>query len=169
MMKKIILLSIIVLTINSLQAQDFDTIPPYQKDSLHIPHFIVLKTDSSYANETIIPNDKPVVIVYFSPTCGHCQLTAQRFGEKMAEMKNIFFVWVTYNHDLAEINEFATKFNLRQFNNILIGKLTDYSLPSYYRIKFTPFMAVYDKEHHLIKTYDQGAEADELIDLLKEK
>ena len=46
--------------------------------------------------------------------------------------------------------------------------MNDYTIPSYYRVKFTPFMAVYNKEHHLIKTYQQGTEADTLINLLKE-
>lgn len=166
-MKKILLFLLIALKINSVNAQDYDTIPPYQKDSSHLPAFTVLQTDSTFTNDKKIPADKPVVIIYFSPTCGHCQITAQEFGEKMREMKDIYFVWVTYNHPLAEIDEFAKKFNLRQFTNTMIGRLTDYSLPSYYRIKYTPYMAAYNKEHHLLQTWAQGTEADTLIALLK--
>ncbi|MEO8710679.1 MAG: protein disulfide isomerase family protein [Parafilimonas sp.] len=168
-MKKLLFLFIIILNINAVHAQDYDTIPPYQKDSLHIPSFTVLNTDSIYISDKIIPKDKPVVIVYFSPECGHCQITADEFSKRMIDMKDIYFVWVSYYYPLSEVKEFAKKFNLQQFNNILIGKLSDYSLPSYYRIKFTPFMAVYNKEHHLIKTYQQGTEADTLISLLKEQ
>src|ERR1700750_2058496 len=102
-MKKILLLFMLAAKINTIHAQDYDTVPPYQKDSLHIPEFTVLKTDSTYTNDKVIPKDKPVVIIYFSPTCGHCQITAQEFGEKMKDMKDIYFVWVTYNHSLAEI------------------------------------------------------------------
>ena len=166
-MKKILLLLIIAATINSIYAQDFDTIPPYQKDSLHIPEFTVLRTDSSYTNDKIIPKDKPVVIIYFSPSCGHCQLTADEFSKKMQDMKDIYFVWVSY-YPLPEIKEFAKNFNLQQFNNITIGRDEGYTIPSYYRVKFTPFMAIYNKEHHLIKTYQQGTDADTLIKLLKE-
>ncbi len=81
-MKKILLLIIIAVKINAVIAQDFDTIPPYQKDSLHIPTFTILKTDSLYTSDKAIPKDKPVVIVYFSPECGHCQITADEFGVK---------------------------------------------------------------------------------------
>lgn len=167
-MKKILLILLLAAKINSMHAQDADTIPPYQKDSLHIPQFTVLKLDSTYANDRAIPANKPVVLIYFSPTCGHCQLTAQEFGDKMKDMKNIFFVWFAYYYPLNEIKDFATKFNLQQFNNTIIGKLPDYNIPSFYKIKYTPFMAVYNKEHHLIKTYPQGTEADTLINLLKE-
>lgn len=166
-MKKLFILLIIATKINSIHAQDYDTIPPYQKDSLHIPHFTVLQTDSTYTNDEKIPDNKPVVIIYFSPTCGHCQITADEFSKKMQDMKDIYFVWVSY-YPLPEIKDFAKKFNLQQFNNITIGRDENYAIPSYYRVKFTPFMAVYNKEHHLIQTYGQGTEADTLIKLLKE-
>lgn len=168
-MKKLLLFLFIAATTMLAKAQDpeYDTIPPYQKDSLHLPKFTVLKTDSSYTNDMAIPKGKPVVIVYFSPTCGHCQIAADEFSKKMKEMRDINFVWVSYNHPLSEIDEFANNFNLRQFNNIVVGRLTDYSLPSYYRIKYTPYMAVYNKEHHLLQTWEQGTEADTIIALLK--
>jgi len=166
-MKKILLFLILTITITSIHAQNNDTIPPYEKDSSHIPAFTILQTDSSFINDKKIPNNKPVVIIYFSPECGHCQITADEFSKKMWEMKNIFFVWVSY-YPLPEIKEFAKKFNLQQFNNIIIGRDPNYTIPSYFRVKFTPFMAVYNKEHHLIQTYGQGTEADTLINLLKE-
>src|SRR5258706_7053070 len=95
-MKKLIILFFVLLKISSLHAQESDTIPPYQKDSFHLPAFTVLKTDSVYTNDRIIPKDKPVIIVYFSPECGHCQLTAQEFSKKMKNMRQFYFVWVSY-------------------------------------------------------------------------
>lgn len=165
-MKKLILFLLIAVKINFACSQDFDTIPPYQKDSLHIPAFTVLKTDSSFTSEKIIPQDKPVVIIYFSPECGHCQITADEFSKKMKDMRDIYFVWVSY-HPLPEVKEFAKKFNLQQFTNITIGRDPNYTIPSYFRVKYTPYMAVYNKDHHLIQTYGQGTEADTLINLLK--
>src|SRR6478736_3025314 len=135
-MKKLLLFLLIAANISLVQAQEYDTIPPYQKDSLHIPKFTVLKTDSSYTNDMAIPEGKPVVIVYFSPTCGHCQLAADEF-------------------------------NLQQFTNSIIGRDPNYAIPSYFRVKFTPYMAVYNKDHHLIQTYGQGTEADTIMALLK--
>jgi thiol-disulfide isomerase/thioredoxin len=166
-MKEILFLFFIALKISAAHAQDSDTIPPYEKDSLHIPAFTILQTDSSFINDKKIPNNKPVVIIYFSPECGHCQITADEFSKRMADMKDFYFVWVSY-YPLPEIKEFAKKFNLQQFNNIIIGRDPNYTIPSYFRVKFTPFMAVYNKEHHLIQTYGQGTEADTLINLLKE-
>ena len=83
-------------------------------------------------------------------------------------MRKFYFVWVSY-HDLPEIKEFAKKFNLQQFNNIIIGRDPNYIIPSYFRVKFTPFIAVYNKEHHLLQTYEKGTDADTIINLLKEQ
>ncbi len=138
-MKKFLILLIIAVKINSIQAQEYDTVPPYQKDSMHIPAFTVIRTDSTFITDKAIPKDKPVVIIYFSPTCGHCQITAQEFGEKMKDMKDIYFVWVTYSHPLSEIEEFAKKFNLQQFNNTMIGRLSNYNLPSFLPYKIYAF------------------------------
>lgn len=165
-MKKLLFLFIISLKLYSVNAQEADTIPPYQKDSLHIPAFTVLKVDSTYTNDKSIPKDKPVVIIYFSPECGHCQITADEFSKKMKEMKDIYFVWVSY-YPLPEVKEFAKKFNLQQFTNIIIARDENYAIPSYYRVKFTPFMALYNKEHHLVKTWDQGTDANTLIKMAK--
>jgi thiol-disulfide isomerase/thioredoxin len=165
-MKKLLFLFIISLKLYSVHAQEADTIPPYQKDSLHIPAFTVLKVDSTYTNDKSIPKDKPVVIIYFSPECGHCQITADEFSKKMKEMKDIYFVWVSY-YPLPEVKEFAKKFNLQQFTNIIIARDENYAIPSYYRVKFTPFMALYNKEHHLVKTWDQGTDANTLIKMAK--
>jgi thiol-disulfide isomerase/thioredoxin len=155
-----------MIKLNFVGAQEFDTIPPYQKDSSHLPAFTVLKTDSLYTNDRVIPKDKPVIIVYFSPECGHCQLSAQEFSEKMKDMRGFYFVWVSY-YPLPEIKEFSKKFSLQQFTNIIIGRDPNYIIPSYFRVKFTPFMAVYNKDHHLLKTYEQGTDADTIIKLLK--
>lgn len=147
-------------------AQEVDTIPAYQKDSMHIPSFTILKTDSTYTNDKAIPKNKPVVIIYFSPTCGHCQITADEFSKKMKDMRDIYFVWVSY-YSLPEIKDFAAKFHLQQFNNLIIGRDENYAIPSYYKVKFTPFMALYDKQHHLVKTWEQGTEADTLVKMAK--
>ena len=167
-MKKGLLVAFIIFKLSDVSAQEFDSIPPYQKDSSHIPAFTVLKLDSTYTNDRVIPKNKPVIIVYFSPECGHCQLTAQEFSEKMKNMRKYFFVWVSY-YPLPEIKEFAKKFSLQQFNNIIIGRDPNYLIPSYYRVKFTPFIAVYNKDHHLLQTYEKGTEADTIINLLREQ
>lgn len=167
-MKKLLLCLLVAATASMVHAQEqeYDTIPPYQKDSLHLPRFTILKTDSTYMNDRSIPEGKPVVIVYFTPTCGHCQITAEAFSKKMKEMRHIYFVWVSYSA-LPEVKEFAANFSLQQFNNLVIGRDPNYAIPSFYKVNYTPYMALYNAQHHLVQTWEKGTEPDTIISLLK--
>ena len=54
-MKKLLILFVVIVKINSIYAQEFDTIPPYQKDSLHLTgNGITLIADSMYKGAAII-------------------------------------------------------------------------------------------------------------------
>src|SRR3954470_13141243 len=149
-----------------VNAQQFDTIPPYRKDST-IPAFSILQTDSTWFNKEALPGNKPVVIIYFNPECGHCQLTAHEFDQKKNKLKNVFFIWVTYDTSFKEIKSFAAEYKLLDEKNIRIGRDPKYFVPSFYRVKFTPFMAVYGKNGKLVKTYETGTDPDTIVKLLK--
>lgn len=164
MKKGFLLLLFFAAVSHHLHAQEYDSVPPYQKDST-IPAFSILQTDSTWFNKEALPENKPVVIIYFSPDCGHCQLTAHEFDAAMKKMKNIFFVWVSYR-PVPEIKTFDDDYHLSSFKNVRIGRDLKYFVPSFFRVKFTPFMAVYNKEGKLLQTYEQGTEPATIIQLL---
>ncbi len=148
----------------TIQAQEDDKRAPYQKDST-VPAFKLLLTDSSWFINGFLPAGKPVVFIYFSPDCGHCQLTAHAFEEKKEELKDIFFVWVSYL-DLGLIKRFAEDYKMATEENVRIGRDPAYFIPSYFRVKYTPFMAVYDKDGKLLQTYESGTDPDTIAKLL---
>lgn len=152
--------------ISSFAQDGFDTIPPYQKDST-LPDFMLLQTDSTWFLKNEIPANKPVIITYFSPTCGHCQLTANDFKQEYRKLKDFFFIWVSYS-PMEEIKIFAQNFDLLHHNNIRIGRDPNYLVPAFFRVKYTPFMAVYGTNGRLIKTFELGTDPQTIIDLLKQ-
>lgn len=165
-MKQIVLAILSVIILNSLEAQQvYDTTAPFRKTKT-IPDFKILQTDSTWFTNKQIPANEPVVIVYFSPECGHCQLTAQDFVREMDKLKNVFFVWTSY-HSVADIKQFAKEYKLDRYKNVVLGRDPNYFLPSFYRVKFTPFMAVYGKNGKLIETFDQGTGPDTIAKLVK--
>jgi thioredoxin-related protein len=163
-MKKILCIILLISFYALAHAQSFDTIPPYQKDST-IPAFNILQTDSTAFNKEGLPKNKPIIIIYFSPECSHCQLTAHEFEQKQSKFKDVFFVWASY-HPMDQIKTFAIEYNLLNANNVRVGRDTKYFIPSFFRVKYTPFIAVYDKSGRLIKTYDGGTDPDTVIRLL---
>lgn len=135
----------------------------FRKDT--IPEFSLHLTDSSWFNKPDIPKNKNIVLVYFNPDCGHCQLTAHEFEEKMDQFKDVFFIWVSYL-SIPEIKNFAQQYNMLDNKNIVIGRDEKYVVPAFYKVKYTPFIAVYDKNDKLLQTWDGGAEPDTVLNLI---
>lgn len=132
----------------------------------NIPKIALIQGDSSAFTNANIPAGKPVVIIYFSPECGHCQLTAQEIYNDIDSVKDAFFVWVSY-FPVPEIKDFAVKYKLAQYDNFKFGRDPRYAIPAFYKVKFTPFMAVYDTQGKLMQTFDQGTTPEMLATLIK--
>lgn len=162
-MKKILFILFTFFSITSFAQTD--DLPAYKKQP-GVPQFMILQTDSTWFTTSSLPKNKPVIITYFSPECGHCQLEAQELAKHMDDLKNVNFVWASY-FTPAEIKEFMTKYEMKDFKNVHFGRDVKYYLPVFYDLKFTPFTAVYDKQGKLIKTYETGIDFKELSELLK--
>src|SRR5689334_16303874 len=91
-----ILMMLFVCAAHAQSANENDTIPPYKKTN-KLPEFAILKSDSTWFTNKQLPENKPVIIIYFSPECGHCQLTAEEFVKDMDKLKNTELVWVSYH------------------------------------------------------------------------
>ncbi len=167
-MKKLIWL-IVMLTVSvGLYAQDdiaADTIPGYKKTT-KIPYFAILQPDSTWYTVKELPEKKPVVFIYFSPDCGHCQETATSFVKDMDKLKNVELIWISY-HTPQQIREFADSYHLSGFDNVVLGRDPNYFFVPFYHIEFTPFMAVYDRKGKFLQAYKQGTDADTIANLLK--
>jgi thiol-disulfide isomerase/thioredoxin len=166
-MKKIlVLLAFCLLTGIIASAQEIDTVPMYKKLPF-VPSFSILLTDSTWYNKENLPKKKPVIIIYFNPDCGHCQLEAEEINAHMEEFKAAEIVMVSYA-PLDEIKIFAETYQLNNYSNIHFGRDTKYFLPTFYKVKFTPFMAVYDKKGKLLKVYPSGMNRDEVIEMINQ-
>lgn len=163
-MKKTLALVILVLAgFSGLQAQrdmSIDTTAPFRKHPA-MPAFKLLQSDSSWFSSADIPKNQQVVIVYFNPDCGHCQQEAKNMVDHKDELKNAYFVFVSY-HNPQQIGDFVKEYKLKELAHVAAGRDTQYYIPSFFRIKFTPFIAVYNKAGILQKTFEGGAEIETL-------
>ena len=162
-MKKLVTLAIAALIATAGFAQASDT-TSYLSNK-NIPTVNLILGDSTLLTNASIPKGKPVVIIYFSPECGHCQLSAQEINNDIDKVKDAFFIWVSY-YPVPEIKEFADKYKLAKYDNFKFGRDPKYAIPAFYRVKFTPFMAVYNKEGKLMQTFDQGTTPEVLHGLI---
>jgi cytochrome oxidase Cu insertion factor (SCO1/SenC/PrrC family) len=171
-MKRISFLLFILLSALSLSAQTETSPPPPYKNDPNIPAFIIQQPDSSWFSAEQLPKYEYTAIVYFSPSCGHCQITARDLVKNMDSLKNVFFVFVSYN-PLNEIKEFYNYYGLNVFPNVRIGRDPKYFIPAFFRVEATPFVAVYDANRKLVQVFDppnkNAMEAADLIALIHKK
>ena len=142
-----------------------DTVPAYKRLGT-IPTFSIRQPDSSWFSRSQLKEDKPVLILYFSPDCGHCMLETEDMISKMKSLKNLQIIMVT-SREFDEMKNFSDHYKLDRFNNLKIGRDAQRTITKYYAVKTTPFSALYNKEGKLLKSYDKGIDWPELISLLK--
>jgi thioredoxin-related protein len=164
--KKIVFSLLFAISFFATQAQSVvDTIPPYKKDP-RMPAFRITQLNNSILTKEQLPKNAYTVIIYFSPDCPHCKYELKEIVKNIDKLLKVTFVWVSYK-PMAEIKDFYQKFELESYPNMYIGRDPEYKIPAFYRVKFTPFVAVYDKQSLLIKVFEGGVEMPELLPLLK--
>lgn len=142
-----------------------DSIAPYLKYP-YLPTFSIQQIDSSWFTRSELGDKKPVLLIYFSPDCGHCMEETEAMISKMHQLKNVQVVMVTSKpHD--EMKAFSDHYQLHRFSNIKVGTDPQRRITRFYKVKFTPFSAVYNKKGNLLKAYESGIDWNELIKLVK--
>jgi thioredoxin-related protein len=162
-MKKLFLLLSLIIAAGCTQAQT-------KPDIEHIPHFKILKADSTYFNYTDLKKDKPVMIIYFSPDCSHCQHMMYEMKPKMKKFGDTQIVMVTFTdfNLLKMLKTFNRDFDLEKYPNIIVGtEGHSYVVQKYYQVRTTPYIAVYDRKGNLVKAFEKAPTIDTLIATVK--
>ncbi len=162
-MKKLLLILTLILGSSITYAQN-------QAKIENIPPFKILKPDSTYFTPANLKKNKPVVIIYFSPDCSHCQHLMYELRPKMKQVQNAQIVMITFTdfNRLAMIRNFYRDFYLSNYPNITVGtEGRTYLVQKYYQVVTTPYVAVYDKKGKLAKAFPKSPSVDELIAAVK--
>ncbi|HJV20321.1 MAG TPA: hypothetical protein VJ552_10625 [Sediminibacterium sp.] len=142
-----------------------DNRPPYEKNPA-LPEFRILQTDSTWFTQKELPADKYTAIIYFSPECGHCQHEAEEIAKNIDSLQQVFFIWASYR-DLTDIRNFYHHYQFNKFPNIRMGRDPQYFLPSFFQARYTPFVALYNKDRQFVKAWEMGVEISELKEFIR--
>ena len=108
------------------------------------------------------------MLIYFSPDCDHCQDFTQDLVKNYGVVANKQVVMVTFQ-DMAMLKPFVTKYKLNQYLNFKVGtEGTSYVVRNYYQIRSFPYIAIYDKDGKLVKTYEGTQPHEEIFKTLKQ-
>jgi len=157
------LLCLLALPLVSL-AQDSEA--PYLKQPT-LPSFSILREDSvSWFTHRDLRPGAPVIIMLFSPDCDHCQEQTEIFTRNMNKLRNVEIVMSTFQ-PVYKIRKFCKQYDLHRYQNVHIGRDVKYFFGPFYRIKFAPLLAVYDKNHRLVTVFEGDTRVEKLLEVLK--
>ena len=144
-------------------AQEDDA--PYLKNPF-IPQFSILNTDStSWFTQREIRNGFPVMIMLFSPDCEHCREQTEILVKNMEKLKNTEIIMSTFQ-PIYKMKEFCSQYKLAKYPNVHVGRDVKYFFGPYYRIRYSPFIAIYNKDRKLVRVFEGGAKIDKLLEAL---
>lgn len=158
-MKKTAFFLIGLLLAVSLVAQD--NTPPFKKHPT-VPPFTLEHHDGKKITKDQLKKGAPVLIMFFSPQCDHCQKQTRDLVSNMNKLKNTQIVLASYQ-PLAELKAFASDYKLNPHANIFIGRDAMFFLPPFFKIGALPFLATYDKNGALVNVHEGNVTVEELI------
>jgi thioredoxin-related protein len=138
-----------------------------QKKIEKIPPYRILGPDSVYRTPANLKKNQPVMLVYFSPDCSHCQQMMYEMKEDMKPFSKIQIVMVTFA-PYKMVKSFYRDFSISKYPNITVGtEGYTYVVQKYYSIKNTPYIAIYNSKGKLVKAYEKMPKIKELAAAVK--
>ena len=159
-MLKIIAFVLALLRFTSSVAQ-FETDAPYKRFPT-LPPINLLQADSTSITKETLRKNQPVIIMYFSPECHHCQRQVEDILRHIDDFKKIQLVFATYR-SMEEMTTFYERYGLKKYPNILLGRDTKYFIQPFYKVRNLPYLAVYDKKGVLVTTFEGNVTVDKLL------
>lgn len=102
----------------------------------------------------------------FNPDCDHCQHETEEIIKNIDHLKDVQIVMATMM-PFVQMKSFYEKYDLQRFENITVGEDFQYTLPSFYKVRFMPYLAIYNKKGNLLTTFEGSMKMEDLINTLK--
>jgi hypothetical protein len=153
------------MAVTAISAQA-DTIPPYKKTT-NFPAVRLLLPDSvSYYTKSNLDKKSAVMLMLFNPQCEHCQHETEVLVKNIDRFKKIEILMVT-SMPFDSMTNFIAKYNLAKYKNIVVARDENYTLISFFRIRFLPAIALYNKNKEFQTLFEGSMNIDEALKLLQ--
>jgi thiol-disulfide isomerase/thioredoxin len=149
--RAIVLLAVLTLPFGRMHAQ-----------AGKLPPFRMMQASGKLYKAENLPMGKPILIIYFSPDCEHCQKFMKNFFQKTNDFKKASVVMITYL-PVEKLAQFDKDFSVQKFSNLYTGtEGTSFFVRNYYNIMQMPFTALYDKNGNFIASYSRDIPLNDL-------
>lgn len=132
-----------------------------------IPSFSIQKTNGQLFRASDIPAKKPVLLIYFSPECDHCQVFMKKWFSKAQDFANASVVMITFL-PVEKVKQFEKEYGTANYSNLIVGtEGLRFFVRNYYQLTDMPFAALYDKNHRQLSTHQKEIPLDQIAATLK--
>lgn len=165
-MKKILLFSILISCVFIANAQIDSSAKNFSKYQ-NLPSFKIntVPDSASFSNKDL--NSKnPVIIMFFSPDCEHCQKETKELLAYKKELKNVQLVMLSPSN-YPTLKQFFVEYGIAAMPNIKMAQDINYTMGSLYQIRTFPTLYVYDKAGKLLKVFAGNVGVPEILESIK--
>ncbi len=122
--------------------------------------------DSTDFSNKDLNRKNPVIIMFFSPDCEHCQRETKELLAFKNELKAVQIVMLSPSSYHA-LHQFYDEYGLSSMPNIKMAQDINYSLGSLYQIRTFPTMYVYSNTGKLLKAFAGNVTVPEILAAVK--
>jgi len=127
------------------------------------PSFDLLLADSvTRLNTATIKEGDPIVLLYFSPDCEHCQKETEAILKHMSAMKEAQFYFVT-NDPFDKLKVFKGYYKLDRYPNITLGRDEQFFLLRHFKGAYPPYLVLYDRQKRQRVAFQGDTPVDTII------
>ena len=119
-------------------------------------------------NLTDLKKSHPLIIIYFSPGCDHCQHSAEELYRYRKDLKQSTIIMIA-DEAKNEVKAFASRYQIDQMENIILLLDKDDQAQKVLGLNKVPSYLLYDKEQRLIKKFVGEATMDLIIKTFKHR
>jgi len=135
----------------------------------NLPSFDIVVVDDSLSiyNTAWMGKGYPIVFIYFSPECDHCQMQTDSILNNINSFRNARFFFISTD-SLRLVKEFRNKYQFEKYPNVKIGLDREGYFLRHYHPKNIPTIAIFNRNKELKFMYDGGTSMNNLIGNLKD-
>lgn len=144
----------LTLIIIKLMACKNDSVTQTGFEGKSLPEFTMQLADSvTILNTKSIPDDKPIVLFYFSPECPYCRTQIEDIVKNMNQLENIRF-YVLTAYPFEQMKSFYNQYQLYKYSNVKVGIDNTKFFQQYYKISGVPYTNIYNNKKILHRVFN---------------
>lgn len=140
---------------------------PLAKVGAKLPAFQVITASEESMFDTDLDKKKPLVLVLFNPSCGHCVDVAKAFKDSIDKVKGATVLFVTAKNQLGEIAGFVETTGVKHLKHFYVSAENTELNKYLFEYNGMPQIMIYNKEKILQKTFYKYAEMDSISHYIK--